>query len=55
LDQNVATFVFKNAIQGMLKERGKLVVVCTHHTKYLKEADYVVRMSQEGGVEQIGI
>lgn len=54
LDSKVADFVYENCVEMMLKARGKAVILCTHHTKYLQRADYVIQMNEVGGVEKAG-
>lgn len=54
LDIKVADFVYENCIEKMLKEKGKAVILCTHHTKYLKHADYVIQINEVGGIENAG-
>ncbi|CAD5232242.1 unnamed protein product [Bursaphelenchus xylophilus] len=50
LDQKVGRFVWKNAIQGLLREKNKLVIVATHNSEFLKEVDYVVNLDTFGRV-----
>lgn len=50
----MADFVYENCVEMMLKARGKAVILCTHHTKYLQRADYVIQMNEVGGVEKAG-
>ena len=37
LDRTVAEFVHKNCVLK-LKEEGKLIILCTHHERFLREA-----------------
>ncbi|KAI1722771.1 ABC transporter transmembrane region domain-containing protein [Ditylenchus destructor] len=54
LDQNVANFILQNAIIDYLKQRGKLIVICTHHPQYLRQADTVIRLRTSGEIEKTG-
>ena len=52
VDAHVATHLYEHCIRGFLKR--KTVILCTHHTKYLRDADLVVFMDH-GKILQIGI
>lgn len=45
----MADFIYEHCVCDMLKARGKLVVICTHHVHYLREADRIIRISVNGG------
>ncbi|KAL3115762.1 hypothetical protein niasHT_007767 [Heterodera trifolii] len=53
LDRTVAEFVHKNCLLK-LKEAGKLIILCTHHERFLSEADLVIRLNRRGEPDQIG-
>ncbi|XP_022081418.1 multidrug resistance-associated protein 7-like isoform X2 [Acanthaster planci] len=46
VDAHVGAHIFSQCIMGLLKNKTR--ILCTHHTKYLQEADLVIVM--EGGV-----
>lgn len=52
VDAHVAAHIFKHCILGLLSK--KTVILCTHHTKYLKAADHVVVMDH-GRITHQGI
>lgn len=54
LDRAVARFVYDRCVRGMLLGRGKLVLLCTHHEQFLREADLVIRLNAGGEPELIG-
>uniref|UniRef100_A0A914I1R5 Uncharacterized protein n=1 Tax=Globodera rostochiensis TaxID=31243 RepID=A0A914I1R5_GLORO len=53
LDRTVASFVNKNCLLK-LKDDGKMVIMCTHHERFLREADLVIRLNREGVPDQTG-
>jgi ABC-type transport system involved in cytochrome bd biosynthesis fused ATPase/permease subunit len=54
LDRTVGQFVFQNYVQNGLIAKGKLVILCTHHEAFLREADLCIRLGTDGKVAQIG-
>lgn len=52
VDANVGAHLFNECILGLL--RSKTRILCTHHTKYLQEADVVVVM-QNGRIKEYGM
>ncbi|KAK3750705.1 hypothetical protein QZH41_005748 [Actinostola sp. cb2023] len=52
VDAHVAAHLFQHCILGLLRE--KTVILCTHHTKYLKAADHVIVM-QNGRIIHQGL
>ncbi len=51
VDAHVAAHMYTYCIRGLLRE--KTVVLCTHHTKYLKDTDLVIVMDH-GQIAQSG-
>ncbi|KAF5302801.1 hypothetical protein FQA39_LY01981 [Lamprigera yunnana] len=49
VDSKVAKHIFKYCIMGLL--RGKTVILCTHHVKYLVQADSIILM-ENGCIKQ---
>nr|CAD2131077.1 unnamed protein product [Meloidogyne enterolobii] len=54
LDGTVASFVYENCIEKQLRSKGKLVILCTHHERFLGRADLVVQLDGEGNVLRVG-
>ncbi|KAJ3222977.1 Multidrug resistance-associated protein 1 [Chytriomyces hyalinus] len=54
LDSRVAQSVFRNAVLGRMRARGKTVVLATHQLHVLADVDYVIVM-QDGRVAQAGV
>lgn len=54
LDRKVGRFVWKNAIEGLLRDKGRLVLVATHNTDFLRQTDLIIQLNQNGHVEGIG-
>ncbi|CAJ0591312.1 unnamed protein product [Cylicocyclus nassatus] len=50
LDRRVADFVWVEAIEKQLRNRGKLVIVATHDKKLLTRADEVIVLGKDGNV-----
>ncbi len=44
VDAHVARHLFNHCIMGLLAEKTR--ILCTHHTKYLVDADHVVLMDK---------
>lgn len=53
LDRSVARFVYAHCVRSLVA-RDKLVLLCTHHEQFLREASLVVRLGAGGQTEQIG-
>ncbi|KAK3092515.1 hypothetical protein FSP39_003868 [Pinctada imbricata] len=51
VDSHVAQHLYEKCIMGLLKNKTR--ILCTHHTKYLMEADFVILM-EDGHLSQIG-
>ncbi|CAK5057642.1 unnamed protein product [Meloidogyne enterolobii] len=54
LDGTVASFVYENCIEKQLRSKGKLVILCTHHERFLGRADLIVQLDGEGNVLRAG-
>ncbi|GMT11144.1 hypothetical protein PFISCL1PPCAC_2441, partial [Pristionchus fissidentatus] len=54
LDRAVVDHIWKEAIEGMLRSRGKLVVMSTHDSRLLRKADHVVMLKGNGRVGKSG-
>ncbi len=55
LDANVARFVWEKGIVELLRNRGKLVVIATHHEEFLRAVDHVVLLDAHGTVIAQGL
>ena len=51
VDSHVASHLFHHCIMGILNNKTR--ILCTHHTKFLKDADVVVVMD-EGRIIEMG-
>ncbi len=51
VDAHVAQHLFQECIMGLLKDKTR--VLCTHHTKYLRDADVVI-VVEDGKIVQTG-
>ncbi|ESO85415.1 hypothetical protein LOTGIDRAFT_183817 [Lottia gigantea] len=51
VDSHVANHLYYKCIMGMLKDKTR--ILCTHHVKYLKEADIVIQM-EDGHIVKSG-
>ncbi len=51
MDAAVAEHIYRKCIVGLLAERTRLL--CTHHTRYLAQADLVLCM-EEGRITEAG-
>ncbi|CAD5224372.1 unnamed protein product [Bursaphelenchus okinawaensis] len=51
LDRKVGRFVWQNAIQGILREKNRLVIVATHNSEFLQQCDHVVNLDAFGRVQ----
>uniref|UniRef100_A0A1I8B9I2 ABC-type xenobiotic transporter n=1 Tax=Meloidogyne hapla TaxID=6305 RepID=A0A1I8B9I2_MELHA len=54
LDRTVASFIYENCIEKQLISRGKLVILCTHHERFLARADLIIQLNVEGNVLRVG-
>ncbi|GMS80294.1 hypothetical protein PENTCL1PPCAC_2469, partial [Pristionchus entomophagus] len=54
LDRSVVDHIWKEAVEGMLRSRGKLVVVSTHDCRLLRKTDHVILLNGDGGVGKSG-
>uniref|UniRef100_A0A914Q6Q5 ABC transmembrane type-1 domain-containing protein n=1 Tax=Panagrolaimus davidi TaxID=227884 RepID=A0A914Q6Q5_9BILA len=54
LDVKVGSFIWENCIEKLLKQRGKLVIIATHHTEYLTKADELICLNVEGKIVKSG-
>jgi ATP-binding cassette subfamily C (CFTR/MRP) protein 10 len=54
LDVKVGKFVWENCVEKLLKQRGKLVIIATHHTEYLTKADELICLNAEGKIIKSG-
>jgi len=52
VDAHVAKHLYDKCIKGLLKNKTR--ILCTHHTKYLIEADFVIEM-KDGIIANIGM
>ena len=48
VDAHVSRVLFEDCILGALKKRGKSIVLCTHQLQYLKYADKVLVLNDDG-------
>ncbi|GMR59215.1 hypothetical protein PMAYCL1PPCAC_29410, partial [Pristionchus mayeri] len=55
LDRAVVDHIWREAVEGMLRSRGKLVVVSTHDSRLLRKTDHVILLIGEGRVGMSGI
>jgi ATP-binding cassette subfamily C (CFTR/MRP) protein 10 len=53
LDRKVGRYVWKNAIEGLLRDKGRLVVVATHNSEFLRQTDLLVQLDHNGNVRSI--
>ena len=54
LDAKIAKFEWENCIEKLLKNRGKLVLIATHHTEYLARADEILCLDVDGHIVKHG-
>uniref|UniRef100_A0A914D7Y6 ABC transporter domain-containing protein n=1 Tax=Acrobeloides nanus TaxID=290746 RepID=A0A914D7Y6_9BILA len=54
LDSKVGKFIWQNCLENLLKKRGKLVLVATHHTEYLRNADFIISLDSCGQISKAG-
>uniref|UniRef100_A0A914YMM3 Uncharacterized protein n=1 Tax=Panagrolaimus superbus TaxID=310955 RepID=A0A914YMM3_9BILA len=54
LDVKVGSFIWENCIEKFLKQRGKLVIIATHHTEYLAKADELICLNVDGKIIKSG-
>lgn len=54
LDRTVVDHIWREAVQGMLRSRGKLVVLTTHDSRLLRKTDYVIQLNGDGRVMKSG-
>uniref|UniRef100_A0AC34QIF0 Uncharacterized protein n=1 Tax=Panagrolaimus sp. JU765 TaxID=591449 RepID=A0AC34QIF0_9BILA len=54
LDSKVSKYIWENCIEKLLKNRGKLVIIATHHTEYLTTADEIIMLNIEGKIIKNG-
>ncbi|KAF7639382.1 hypothetical protein Mgra_00001051 [Meloidogyne graminicola] len=54
LDRSVANYVYENCVEKALKSKGKLVILCTHHERFLTRADLIIQINEEGQVLKVG-
>ncbi|KAF8382283.1 hypothetical protein PRIPAC_71425 [Pristionchus pacificus] len=54
LDRTVVDHIWKEAVMGMLKSRGKLIVVSTHDSRLLGKTDHLIMLNGEGRVASSG-
>lgn len=54
LDSKVGRFVWDEAVVKRLRGRGKLVIVATHRTEFLEDADEVLVLNSTGSVLRQG-
>jgi ABC-type transport system involved in cytochrome bd biosynthesis fused ATPase/permease subunit len=55
LDRTVGRHIFQNCIQGILKARGALVLLCTHQPDFLRQADWIIQLGPNGGITNQGV
>lgn len=54
LDRKVGRFVWKNAIEGILRANGRLVLVATHNSDFLRQTDLIIQLNPSGHVQGVG-
>lgn len=54
LDRKVGRFVWKNAVEGLLRDKGKLVIIATHNMDFLRQADLIIQLNPHGNVQGVG-
>lgn len=52
VDAHVAQHIYTNCIQGLLATKTR--ILCTHHVKFLIDADLVIVMGDDGRIKQVG-
>ena len=55
LDRRVADYVWVEAIEKRLRDRGRLVIVATHDARLLARADEVIVLGDDGKVVNKGL
>ncbi|VDK43637.1 unnamed protein product [Anisakis simplex] len=54
VDMKVGTWIWNEAIIRMLRSRGKLVIIATHHINFLKDADHILVLDSSGNITKQG-
>uniref|UniRef100_F1KQC7 Multidrug resistance-associated protein 7 n=1 Tax=Ascaris suum TaxID=6253 RepID=F1KQC7_ASCSU len=54
VDAKVGRWMWDEAVMRMLRARGKLVIVATHHVDYLKDADHIIVLDGHGNILKQG-
>uniref|UniRef100_A0A914UWH6 ABC-type xenobiotic transporter n=1 Tax=Plectus sambesii TaxID=2011161 RepID=A0A914UWH6_9BILA len=54
VDAKVGRHIWDHCIDRMLRQRGKTVIIATHHIGYLWTADFVIRLSEDGTISAEG-
>jgi ATP-binding cassette subfamily C (CFTR/MRP) protein 10 len=50
VDYKVAKYLYRKCIMGILKSKTK--ILCTHHTQFLKDADWILVMDNGNVIAQ---
>lgn len=54
VDASVGEHIWRRCIVRLLKGRGKTVIIVTHHTRFLTDADHVVQFGDDGQIVNSG-
>ncbi|KHN74317.1 Multidrug resistance-associated protein 7 [Toxocara canis] len=54
VDAKVGRWMWDEAVMRMLRARNKLVIVATHRTDYLKDADHIIMLDAHGNIIKQG-
>ena len=51
VDAEVGAHLMSKCVNGLLREGGATVVLVTHHTQFLTEADHVLQLTESGCIK----
>ncbi|KAI6236711.1 hypothetical protein M3Y95_00187400 [Aphelenchoides besseyi] len=54
LDRKVGRYIWKHAIEKLMRDRGRLVILASHDSELIRQTDVLIRLDNHGRVSSIG-